>query len=251
MIGVSIFLAGVALVTGTNMRERELSALIKKQGYVEKRYPTQSPPPTPGHKYVQEFTQAEVVPESPLPIAVPSPVISFVGPRGNIPNDSPTAAGFWSFAIPAPGALSRSGQPLASEFTWLKEHGWKSIVNLRMDNEYEELSDDSALPGFKDLNFNYLRLPIPDGGVPSDEQSMEFLKFVTDPQNQPVHIHCRGGYGRTSALVALYRYSIKRWPMEKAIEESRSFNEGMNDDQKAWLEKWAQTHEPGTYQLSH
>ncbi len=53
--------------------------------------------------------------------------VAFVGPRENIPADSPEAYGFWSFAMPVTGVLSRSGQPLVSEFEWLKEKGWKGV----------------------------------------------------------------------------------------------------------------------------
>jgi len=164
--------------------------------------------------------------------------IVFVGPRGNLLKDAPMKYGFWSFAIPLPGAISRSGQPLISEFQWLKKNGWKSIVNLRSDNEYNEIADDIKIPGFTELDFNYLWLPIRDGSPPTKKQAEEFLNFVTEPKNQPVHVHCRGGYGRTGTLIALYRYEICGWPMEKAIEESRLFHGGVSKSQEKWLKKW-------------
>lgn len=173
--------------------------------------------------------------------------IVFVGPRQNIPAGTPSDYGFWSFAVSVPGVLSRSGQPLISEFEWLKKQGWKSVVDLRVDGEREEVGDDQKIPGFNDLDFDYLALPIADGSPPTDEQAKKFLEFVTNFTNQPVHVHCRGGYGRTGIVVALYRYSVQAWQWLEAIDESRLFQGGVSDSQKNWLERWAQNHEPGSY----
>lgn len=166
----------------------------------------------------------------------------FAGPRANVPSDAPGAYGFWSFAELDGGKISRSGQPLISEFKWLKDKGWKSVIDLRIDGEYGETGDDRKLAGFDELGFHYLYLPISDGSPPSDKQAEDFLAFVRDPSNLPAHIHCRGGYGRTGTMVALYRYGIDGWPMDKAVQESRLFNGGASLAQKQWLEHWAQNH---------
>ncbi len=184
-----------------------------------------------------------------LLLATPTPValadtstVHFVGPRGNLPANAPKAYGFWSFAIVEKGKISRSGQPLMSEFKWLKSHGWKSVVDLRVDGERNEIGDDQKLDGFNDLGFNFLSLPIRDGGVPTTKQAEDFLKFVTDPDNQPVEVHCRGGFGRAGTLTALYRYTVNHWTMEQAIKESRLYRGGIDSKQKQWLLNWAKIH---------
>lgn len=164
---------------------------------------------------------------------------TLVGPRGGFATTTPAAYGFWSFSILDGGKLSRSGQPLLSEFKWLKKNGWKSVVDLRVDGEYKEIGDDRKIKGFNDLKFNFLSLPIKDGGIPTTKQAQQFLKFVTDPKNQPVEIHCRGGYGRTGTLVALYRYTVDHWTMTQAIAESRLYRGGVDSQQKQWLLNWA------------
>lgn len=181
------------------------------------------------------------------PPVLQTPVISFVGPRQNIPDGVPTDYGFWSFAVPVPGALSRSGQPTLAEFRWLRDNGWKSVVNLRISNDHGEQADDDKISGFSELGLNYMHLSIADGAAPTDEQAQEFLNFVTDGKNQPAHVHCRGGYGRTGTMIALYRYFVQGWPLDKAIEESRLFHGGISHAQKKWLEAWVQTHAAKSY----
>ncbi|HBE90016.1 MAG TPA: hypothetical protein DDW41_02295 [Candidatus Andersenbacteria bacterium] len=173
--------------------------------------------------------------------------IVFVGPRDNIPDAAPIAYGFWSFAVPVTGILSRSGQPLIGEFEWLAQQGWQGVVNLRVDGERDEVGDDRKLPGFSQLGMNYLALPMVDGHPPKEEQAKQFLSFVSNPVNQPVHVHCRGGIGRAGTMVALYRYAVQGWPMDQAIEESRAFKGGVSNLQEVWLKGWAQENTAGSY----
>lgn len=176
------------------------------------------------------------------------PEIKFVGPRDNVPADAPKDYGFWSFAIPVPGVLSRSGQPTLADFQWLKDNGWKSDINLRIDGDHSpEVSDDMLIPGFKELGLNYLKIQMLDGAAPTDEQANQFLDFVMKSENQPAHVHCRGGIGRAGIMVVLYRYAVQGWPLDKAVEESKAFQGGISDNQKKWVAKWAESHPAGSY----
>ena len=166
----------------------------------------------------------------------------FSGPRQKIPPETPGDSGFWSFAISVPDIISRSGQPSIIDFRWLKAHGWRSVVDLR-------ISDDAKIPGFNELHFNYLALPIVDGWVPTEQQAEKFLAFVTDPSHQPVHVHCHAGVGRAGVMIALYRYMVRGWSMDESINESRLFSGGVNKVQQDWLKKWAQSHKPGSLSL--
>jgi protein tyrosine phosphatase (PTP) superfamily phosphohydrolase (DUF442 family) len=184
-----------------------------------------------------------------LKTTTPEPTqISFVGPRGNVPDGAPQDYGFWSLAIPVPNVLSRSGQPTLKDFQWLKDNGWKSDIDLRIDGDHApEVSDDALIPGFKDLGFNYLKIQMLDGAAPTDAQAEQFLSFATKPENQPAHVHCRGGIGRAGIMVALYRYAVQGWPVDKILEESKLYQGGIDETQQKFLENYAATHAPGSF----
>ena len=89
----------------------------------------------------------------PINISLASTKPTYIGPRGGTVTSTPKAYGFWSFSVIDGGKISRSGQPLLSEFKWLKNNSWQSVVDLRVDGEYKEVSNDQKVKGFKALGF--------------------------------------------------------------------------------------------------
>lgn len=45
------------------------------------------------------------------------------------------------------------------------------------------------------------------------------LDIITNPENQPILVHCLHGADRTGTVIAAYRISIEGWTTRKAIEE--------------------------------
>lgn len=148
------------------------------------------------------------------------------------------------YKVVAPGVLSRSGLPSDKQFVRLKNKGVVGVTNLLPANEPGGKGDVTRLPSFDTLGFRYLWLPIPGSFAPTDAQAKRFLSFVTNPKNQPVHIFCKAGNARTGTMVALYRYAVDGWAMDKAIRESKKFGGGPSKKQLAWLRGWAATHAP-------
>jgi hypothetical protein len=53
-------------------------------------------------------------------------------------------------------------------------------------------------------SFQYIRLPILDHGIPSDEQVDFFLNELKEmPSNRWIHLHCAGGKGRAGVLLTM------------------------------------------------
>ncbi len=168
-----------------------------------------------------------------------------IGVRGNVPDDAPPKKEMKNFSIPIPGVLSRSGQPSMSSFRWLRDNGWKSVVSLRQDGEKGD-AIDSSLSGFNELGFNFLSIPVKDGSVPTEQQAIEFLQFMSNRNNLPAHIHCAAGVGRTGVFLVVYRYSIEGYSMNEAIEEMKLFrDDDISKEQREFFTTWEKNHIPG------
>ncbi len=106
--------------------------------------------------------------------------------------------------------LYRGEQPTKEGFNELKKMGIKAIVNLRC------ITSDRA--SIKGLGFQYVHINVRASHA-EDEDVIDFLKVVEDPQNAPVFVHCMHGSDRTGLMVAIYRIMVQGWPQEKALAE--------------------------------
>jgi protein tyrosine/serine phosphatase len=142
------------------------------------------------------------------------------------------------YGIVDEGVLSRSGRPSTEGYGWLREHGVKAIVNLTEDDV------DAA----RAISSSYLWLAISPDRTPTTEEAEQFLDFVQDSQHWPVHVHCDQGEYRTGIMVALVRYAIDGWPLERALQEARLYRRGKPLDAPAieMLQQWANRRRPGS-----
>ena len=110
--------------------------------------------------------------------------------------------------------LTRGSRLTDPEIAQLHTQGYKSVVNLCLEND-----DDTARA--KALGMNSLHLPILDNSAPSEAQVKQFLDFVTNPKNQPAYVHCEAGQGRTGVMCAAYRMAVDGWTPQAAIAEGK------------------------------
>jgi len=101
----------------------------------------------------------------------------------------------------------------------LKKMGVKTIVNLR---NYHR--DDARIAG---TGLQQSRLNMEPWHA-TDEESVRFLRVVTDTNNLPVFVHCERGADRTGTLCAIYRVAVCGWSKEKAIQEMTEGGFGFN-----------------------
>ncbi|MCP4377988.1 MAG: dual specificity protein phosphatase family protein, partial [bacterium] len=120
-----------------------------------------------------------------------------------------TCEGVGNFYRVSP-TLYRGEQPTKEGMENLSKMGIKMIVSLR------EYHGDSRLIG--DLPLKYKRLKF-NSWRPKDEQVSEFLKLVSDPENQPVFVHCLHGADRTGMMCAACRVAFDGWSKPEAIDE--------------------------------
>ena len=125
----------------------------------------------------------------------------------------------WAVSIEKPGLpnlhqvsddLYRGAQPTAGGVRELHKMGIKTIVNLRfMHSDQDELGD---------LPLAYREIPM-GAWHPEQEDVVEFLRIVTDPEQCPVFVHCQHGADRTGVIVASYRIIVQGWSKDEAIAE--------------------------------
>ncbi len=111
-------------------------------------------------------------------------------------------------------SLYRGQQPTAEGFRELKKMGIKTVLSLRAFH-----SDRSMLKG---LGMHYKRMGIYTWDF-KDDYVVNFLKLVTNPEYQPVFIHCQHGADRTGTMCAIYRCAVEGWNMNDAIKEMHNF----------------------------
>jgi protein tyrosine/serine phosphatase len=111
--------------------------------------------------------------------------------------------------------LYRGGQHKRAGFEYLKKNGFKTVVNLRMENDEQKI--------VKELGMKYVHIPISIQAwsrIPDDAVE-EYFKVLSDPANYPIFFHCRRGADRTGALAGLYRIAAQGWEPSKAYSEAR------------------------------
>ena len=145
------------------------------------------------------------------------------------------------FGVVWPEQLTRSGLPRSDHgWIWLRARGVRTIVTFRTEHDI-----DYRKFGFERV----MHVPLSGSVMPTEEKAAEYLNFIQNPANQPVHIHCSAGKDRTGMMAALARYSIDGWTLTKALDEARQYRDGkdLSPRRVAWLRAWAKTHPPGSF----
>ncbi len=106
--------------------------------------------------------------------------------------------------------LYRGAQPDDEGFAELKKLGIKTVVNLRSLH-----SDRSEC---KEAELDYVKIAC-QAWEAEEEEVVDFLKVLADPERRPVFVHCQHGADRTGMMVAIYRILAQDWTKEDAIAE--------------------------------
>jgi uncharacterized protein (TIGR01244 family) len=101
----------------------------------------------------------------------------------------------------------------------LKKLGYASIINLREATE-KGADVEAEADAAKTAGIRYVHLPL-NAASPDPAAVDQFLKAVTDPDNQPALVHCGNG-GRAAAMWMIKRLVVDGWEPDKATAEARS-----------------------------
>ena len=113
--------------------------------------------------------------------------------------------------------LYRGGQPTLAGIRRLEKLGVKTVVSLRNQGDKSSRAERELA---ESLGMRWVSMPMRMYWRPSEEQTRAFLQLVSDPQRQPVFVHCQHGEDRTGVLVAVYRVVGQGWAPEDAYAEA-------------------------------
>jgi len=134
----------------------------------------------------------------------------------------------YHLAVVQDGVLYRDGFKSPAQFVATLEnihpHTVVSLIDPfeAVDPKKPQLAAEAELCAEHRVTLD--RIPVRLGGWPTSEDIQSFLKIVSDPQNQPVLVHCAQGVRRTGFFVAAYQESVLGY--DKAKAESSILNFG-------------------------
>lgn len=151
----------------------------------------------------------------------------------------------YHFAAVQENVLYRSGNRGARELaTACRKAKVKTIVTLVDDRELtsEPFADEATFA--ETSGIKVIRLPIPLGGWPTEDDVKKFLNIARDSSNQPVLVHCAQGVRRTGFLVAAYQRAAMNFDREKAKANMLTF--GHSRRTVGDIEKFVEVYDPAT-----
>ena len=154
----------------------------------------------------------------------------------------------YHLATVQPHALYRDGNQSPCQFeTAIRKVQPKTVVSLIDDNE---LADDTK-PQFKaeenflaKKNIQLERIPVTLGGWPTQADVDRFLQIASDPDAQPVLVHCAQGVRRTGMMVAAYQMTHLGYDKERAKAEMLAF--GHSDRTVNDVKRFIDGYDPAT-----
>ena len=115
--------------------------------------------------------------------------------------------------------LYRGAQPGSGGLKRLSQLGVKTILNLR-DNDSRAAQEQADA---SNAGLRYFNVPLGRLGRPGDDEMARALSIISNPENQPVFVHCKHGADRTGVVIAVYRITHDGWTSEQAKAEAKRY----------------------------
>ena len=115
--------------------------------------------------------------------------------------------------------IYRGDQPdTVEDYETLKSIGIKTLINLRHEESWQGREKDTAAG----MGFNYQSYPMNPLNYPQEAQVNAILSDLTNPELQPVYLHCKHGKDRTGMIIGIYRVEDEGWDSKTAYKEMRA-----------------------------
>jgi uncharacterized protein (TIGR01244 family) len=115
---------------------------------------------------------------------------------------------------PITSEITIGGQPSVSDLDALQTQGFRTIVNLRTENENGYFAEEEH--EVEHRGFNYAEIPVSPELL--DDMAMQrFSSAIDSDDSPPIYVHCAGG-GRAGVLTLLHLAVKNGWKLEEALE---------------------------------
>lgn len=143
------------------------------------------------------------------------------------------------FGVVEEGVLYRSGQPDEAGWKYLRDRcNIRTVIDLREEKPNEPWAVLERT--FCDENdIRHIKLPVGPDRL-TDRELKTIVETISDPQCQPVLIHCEAGSSRTGIAVAAYRVVAQGWNYQAAFAEYQKFKKNMRPGYAAYLKGLAE-----------
>ena len=133
----------------------------------------------------------------------------------------------------------RAGDWLEDEILSWKAAGVQVVVCLLEDHETVDLDLSQEGPACSRHEIDFLRFPIPDRGLPANDQAIAFSRSLAQMliQGRSVLIHCRAGIGRTGLLASAVLVQLGLEPAQviAIVGEARRLAIPDTYEQRDWI----------------
>jgi protein-tyrosine phosphatase len=134
-------------------------------------------------------------------------------------------------------ARPRAGDWLRDEVINWKNSGVKIVISLLEQNEVDDLGLEMESSLCEEHSIAFYSFPIPDRGVPKDDQAVKQFIMSIANKGLPIAVHCRAGIGRSSLMAAAIIVERGGTPTDAllAIQKARRLQIPDTDEQREWV----------------
>lgn len=136
-----------------------------------------------------------------------------------------------------------SGQPKDNELRELHEKGFKTVINLRGDEESGVISEEERI--IQETGINYASIPVSPQSI-NETKIGRFLQTLATKDALPAVIHCGGG-GRAGIMVLLHLAITHKWSVQQALAQGEALGiaPSAGSPYRKYFEQYVKQHSAG------